>query len=923
MEGSDRNLERHNDGEELGPPLDADWRDDWEPGENDSPLLDTRLFPPTQERGIAPEPLSMGWRFRHRRRVNLVLALKNGSPILTSAKRYEQYEAARAELSSPDYLFHDEAQQDADALLAQLLVPDCASTRRMTPLIEGSRIYWGEGNQDGQPSELGFIVDHLPTDERELFESALADGKKINIGLVWGPKWKVTRFSDKRIHQFKYSRPESPDERAQAEADRKFLGSNYVVFTTVLLQHNHQGQLQLTEKVLAEANIGTKGGGRPTITRDWGHGPESFQIDRTLPGLISRHEAGDLNLTEEEYLYNQLGYLCDDVGRDDKRWVRQEFIKFAQSQLSPHYQVRQIRQFKFRLNPQGQVVTKDDSYQRQIEYPQPIRINVRQDGYLCNVLEHIAERSHLNRRLDKYRNFQTNVCPVFRAVFQQRGGAGVIEEIMRSEANRKRLLRKSRDHTLSNLAYLLYFLASDEDFKKNPFTPSGIYLAKLIIDGLQAKNDKLQEINSKRYVPLKPADWEAALKKVQRMLRREYFTLSPRASWVEKLSVHGPKRGPYHPWINNQPRYANTRFKRIVKIPKPLRGKRPRSISAFDIYPPVRTLREEQVELARIFIDYTRQIGEAGGMPTTYALFRDNHRRRIRQYHVSGNWIYNRARVLFKDPKTHQEHSSQNAIKALFALTNELLPQESHNQEDQKVLRAQLNYEALCEAAKRAHHLSGRMGEIFTHIALEAGFSQLLNIKHKHLAKHINCKITFENIDRRGHNHVLDVLQQERADSKRIVPDLIVSLADPATGEAAEMLVESKTYIKPVTRIEAQGIVDQYRPHLNTRKLILVLNSTRDNIRDGAYNLLESEGIIVTSAEDVARALEQADPQKYQLPDFVTEESLAQYYLNFVKHPTVFAERGQNHNILKIFEDIATSRAPLFDTGALISQLGK
>ncbi|OGB74252.1 hypothetical protein A2V68_00600 [candidate division Kazan bacterium RBG_13_50_9] len=906
---SESDTDRHRyEEEELGPPLD----DGLELGE-DYPKDDEGQFyrePAPWLRRRSPELLDSTLQFRRRRRTSLVLAKKYGEIILAPATKYKEYQRLVAEVSAPDCLFRAAADEIIGKLTDEILIIDDRDTHRLAPLIEGSRIQWEESIH-GQPSELGFMVERLPSEQRQLLEEALEAGEEIEISVLWGPKWKISRFDNGQVHQFNYPQIESSAEQLQAQAERKFLGSNYALFTKVSLARDTHQQLRLEEILVAEANIGTKGGGRPSIAADLGHGRELVQVDRTLPGLIRRHNEGDPLLTEEEYLYNQFPDLVDKVETRDKRWVREHFLRWVTDHVSSEHRVRKIKRFQFRFNTQGEVVTDDESFERRPEYFQPIRINVREDGYLCNVLEHIVERSHMLRRLDKYRNFADNY-PVFREVLMRDREEGVARTIFRTEAMVKRLLRRSQGKTLRNLAYLLYFFAADKEFAQGPF-PSGVELVRSIVEALKAENQRLYEKRSTRAQAITEEDWGGVVEKVREMLHPRYFALAQQARWVEKLSVHGPRRL-YSPRINHQPQYVGAQFKRLIKRPDPVAGRRPKRIFGFDIYPPEKTLKEHQVELANIFIDYVDQLGQENQMPNAYALHRDRKPRLIEGQMVDGNYIYNRARVLWRDPETQTERSSLHAIRSLFALAKRLLPEHARDPQKMAELEKLLDYEAVSQTAWESRHTTGRMGEIFVGLALKTNVAALLGIEE--LPAEVSCQILFANMDRHLGNHSdLPELNLGLPQKKMMIPDFILQLRDAASGEMVKMLLESKTYLKPITSTTAESIIKQYTRALEAGwGLLVVSNSPWEAVRQEAIDLFRQRNIILLCAEDVARALDTADPQKYRVPPHAQGRTLGEYYLKFSQHPGAFAAReidGElvNQQYAKIYRRILRDEA--------------
>ncbi|MFA5270031.1 MAG: hypothetical protein WC400_00170 [Patescibacteria group bacterium] len=870
---------------ELGPPRDLDDEELTPDYEALYPLETAPTTPVSEIRAPGVPEFLNGEPFRHRMRTVIDIQSVDNCVVVLPRSEFNQ---ALADYNLP--LFRDELLLPGNE---GLFWEHFRSTSKigkhfLPPYFEGRKIDWPEPN-DPQ-TELSFIINHLPATDRDQVERAIAADKRVTVSLIWGPKDKITRFNKRKIAHYQYPQPAPEDHDRAINQERGFYGANYLAFTKIQVEHDQAGNIRITEDLLAEANIGSKTGNYTQRDRQ---GNVVGKVDRTLPGLISGNLSGEEYLPPEHYLYNHCTDLVDEVPTEDKLWVRRHFIEWIKQNLDREYKVSHHWQPHFSFDSMGELSVSQRNGSK-IKYPKALRINVHMDGYLAHILMDLSKHDHAERRLEKYKLFESQYYPIFRRIFTEHGPEGLSKTILTNKEVAHYVLKRSRDQQLRNLSYLVYFFATDKELPDGPSFTAGLSTAEAIMSALETEYNRQAKGDNPQALDISTADWVATLRKVKEMLRPHYFSRRSDAHWLGELLVSEPTLF-YHPRMQPpQPNYVGVgkKFKRWVK-PAPnlaIRCQRPKKIWAFDILPPETTIGEHRDELARLFVEYVDQIDKEGMLPNTYALHRDREPRIIQGQEVDGNYFYNRGRVLWRDINTQEGQSSQYAIKRLFSHALTLLSRYTTDPTEQQRLRKLLDYESMSQISGELKHVTGKMGETFTLLAIETSLAKLLGIGE--LPDQLTYSIRFADIDHRYGDGVKAVTGLNRLikQKENIIPDFIIDLRDHATGESVSLLVDSKAYLKPITKDTAQNIVEHYQPLLDRgQKLIVVSHSPLSTINQQAIEVFAKSGVILCSGEDVARVLDTVSTERYQIPAGSNAKTLGEFYAGFSRHPGGFA----------------------------------
>jgi len=472
---------------------------------------------------------------------------------------------------------------------------------------EKPRVEWGSDAS----SKLSFVLRHLPPADRQAFESALDNGETVETSLIFGPKWHITHFGmNGHVEQFNYPGPQPDNISTQhytRATDRQFRGSNTVVFTTIETEHDTAGRLRIVERLVAEANIGTKSAQTVNVADPTSYHPgERVRVKRDLDSLHERYLSDDPTLQTPEYPYNQFRSLADSTDRSERRWVGPAFSRFLQTQLNTESYARQVVDRKWHIDKYGNAVFSPNNGQTRTEvrYKKAFRVNVARDGYLHRRLAYLTEESHKERRIHKLESVREKMYDAaLKVVVQERGVAGLVQEVWRSEANRRYFLKRSRDGDMRELSYLLYL--ATEDVGQNGDGETRLATALSMVEELvahgtalsqdaetknrdaaartirrnltelertrgkrgQALKDEVAEYlhsrpgqaeiarlarKSRRSNPLgddfawpKDKHWDGLRTRLRYMFRTNYFQ-PPSVSWHTELSIHGPKQGLHH-----------------------------------------------------------------------------------------------------------------------------------------------------------------------------------------------------------------------------------------------------------------------------------------------------------------------------------------------------------------------------------------
>lgn len=865
----------------------------------------------------APKLLNDKQPFRHREWLDLVIQRVGNKPIVMTPIEYKDYKQAMSCYKSPAPLFSEQAAKDEE-LAQSILGTRHPVVKQMQPNFDPERreFNWESANVH----ELKFIMDHLPPTELDQIRTAWRLGEPVNFRLVHGAKWKFGCFSDNQVHRFDRPQP------GLHESFKNFSGSNFVLFTKIGLADNH-GELCVTEELLAEANVGTKQGNRQTSVKSQIDN-DRIKVDRTLPGLIRRHYESDPELIEREYLCNQFKSLRDKVETtSDRKWIKKAWIGFLREQVPHGYLIRPLERSKLMFTKDRHVGVSHAEERNRLCYIDILRVSVATKGYLHEVLTEIKQRSHPLRRWEKLTDTQENIYPFFKQTFAEGGSLRVAEDIFRLPTLKKMFLTRNAAGELSNLAYLLYCFANDSELASSSDV-HGQALSSEIIDSLKKINEipadslRLKADKSSRLtrMPLEDMDWQKVSDKVRLMLRPNYFAPLPeQASWQELVSVRGPKHGLHHQLLRPpEPKHKHL-FKEVapvcqgedqpIKINTKPRTNREELTTAFDVQMPERKLSDEQATLADLFIDYCKMMADEGYWTTPYMVWRDNQPRRLGPKHdnlVTGRYLYNRARALFR-PTGQDRNHSRLAIQQFYALASQRLELRDLSAREREEISRQLDYEAMVSAENSGWQISGKMGEIFVHMALESDPKLLFG---KGVGEW-RGEITFENIDRKGQKRLFVDLNGPD-NPQLVIPDFMVRLNETVTGEMEEWLVEVKTYIKSLAQSDMEDILAKYQPCLaGRRRLCVIANSPSQFITPEARMMVEAIGGRIIGAEVVTEALRSIDRERYPLPQTWRGE-MADHYQRFTHHPAAFAIRLEHRNLMNVYEQIATEKNPLF-----------
>lgn len=929
---------------ELGPPLEIG--DDYE-------LSPSPATPHYYRNGRQPDYIDEfrktpeylnGQPYRRRCRTHLVLQQIHGRPVLLSHQRFKTAQALSADSLFAKQVTTGSVLADwADPLFNQ--VGD-ASERFYHPEInKQGGLHWTSSSR-----ELTFLTRHLKADAQTELNDAYANGEKVHFNFLWGPRWKISRFGD-QTRAYEWPRDNSLDD------PNDFRGSNFVAFTKIEVTRNADGELTVSEVLLAEANLYTKVGSTRISPRGGPRG--GIFLDRSLAGLKRRAEEGDIYLDESERLYNQAADLyASELSKSEEQWIRNALIDFLSDKVDRQgYSVKDTTSLDFKLDKTGDVIVDGNETNQEVRF-RPIRVNVKRDSYLDGILRRMGERSHAFNRFNKYTHFEAEVYPIFKAAIDQdlateatrvakyvashpgkqpqpRWQSDPREALARQLTHSEAMLNRFTTRSVNNLAYLLHIFSNDHSLDQ--YCQPGIGRAEQVLAVMRQINQRRANDNAKLHRPnFTDQHVQRCLDRLQEMQTPGWLPEEARSGLVLPISVDEPIAGVNHRRIvygeNNSNTAADDLFerRRNGKKPKPVRTQ-PSPITrenlvGFNVYPAKMTVGEVRTQLAEYGVEIIRALAREGDRPAIYALFMDPEPRPMPDGSElsPAQWI-NMLRRAFDTQRYTNGRSSKRAIEAGFQATSELAHRLAHNDPELANILEYFNYGSRLEATKESKAHSGAAGEIFTRIALNADLATMLGITE--MPEGVDYKITYIDRDRRRSkgrlnprerrklNQYLTEINAENPDSDHSIrPDFVVQVTDAITGEITELWFDSKAYIKKITPTAIQNLYDHYRPGLNQhRRLVVVAHSPTRRITPEAQMVAHSLGVIIVGSDAVAAALTKADPEQ------LTNQhlgNLVEEYHRFKEHPSAFAENPDNRAGVATCEHLLdlqhTLHGPLF-----------
>lgn len=928
--------------EDLGPPLDLDALGNEQLHSDYGEMVhtsftDTGFFDELRQ---TPEYLNEQ-PYRRRQRTNLVLQKINGHPVLLSERRLKQ-----AEEISQKSLFSQQISNEPEWENRLFDQSGDTSERFYHPEIgKNDGLQWKSNSR-----ELTFLIRHLDTDRQKELGEAYSKGEKIKIRLLWGPRWKITRFGDE-TKLYEWPRDDGIDD------PNDFRGSNFVVFTKVSVERDTTGELVISEKLLVEANLFTKTGS--TRIHPKGSSRDGVFLDRSIEGLKRRAEEGDIYLTESERLYNQAVDLHEDeLSRSDEQWIRNGFIDFMSGALDRHtYSVKGASNMRFRLNGEGEVVIDGDDMNHEVRFS-PVRVNVKKGGYLARVLQKIVEQSHALNRNRKYSQFQNQIYPVFKEAIEQslarelarniqngeNGLSGDSTENTRWQAQPHAVLARQLTHSKAmlsrfiprsssrNLGYILHFFSKDSDFDQ--YYDTDVEREALVFEAIRKINQQRRNTDLFR-AHFNDEYIKGCLDRIAAMKKQDWLPKDVHSGLVLPISVDEPTLGVnrkrIRPDSTNKPNNLDL-FKKSKEDKSLTNGYRYLApvqrdhLIGFDIYPAQMSVDQVRNQVARYGVDIIQTLVNEGDRPAIYALYMDSKQRTMSDgSKVSPSQWVNMLRRVFDTKRYTDGRSSRHAIESGFKATAELARQMAEEDSSLVGILEYFDYQSRLEATKESKAYSGLAGEVFTRIALNADLATVLGVSE--IPESIDYKIVYIDRDRSHQKSKLSVHERKRLnsyisevnsqnpDSEHIVrPDFIVELRDTHTHEISELWFDSKAYIKKVTPVAIGNLFEHYQPALNHhRKLVIVAHSPMERITKEAWDMASSLGVIIVGSDAIAKALARVDDHRVSNPDM---RDLVAEYLKFKDHPSAYSEDLAKRAGIRACEELLDLRhasfGPLF-----------
>ncbi|MFA5967097.1 MAG: hypothetical protein WC805_01085 [Patescibacteria group bacterium] len=829
--------------------------------------------PPMEGLPIIPPPLDKDLLFRRQMRLNFTLVttdqgiLFKHKSTITPADQRLLYE-------------HDPAVPTG--------LPEDKWEEKFQPQEEGDNLFW-------RNNEMAFIIDNLSDKQRKELEQSFMDGEQVHFSFIYGPKQKITKFDGKYSPAI-YVTPDS----AQKAVCGLFPGANYAAFTKMILTYNDKAELCITEKLMAEINVGTKTGswsGEKLLP--WMGGKVPLHYCRDLPSLINRNQNGEPGLPEIDRLHNQPRKLFENgLSKKDKRWIREGLFAWLDQTLDKNnYLLKNHYLPTFILNknkePVGQGHEKADTA---VNFSRPLRLNVKAGGYLEKVLRNQAELTHLNRRARKLEHFTTEVYPAFKTGLISHGEISELaRQLTRSSYNIDILFN---DKYQNNLAYLLYFFETDPDPQiealLGPNGSRGNERAEQIWQAILQRNQALAEKKSRFAQDKNYLDslYQSSMAKIAKMTTDSaYMQLAELISTAHQINVSGPIKGPHHPHLQF-PALEKDQLAIAMDGTLKLQGKlsrsnvklskEPRKIVGFDISPKMESLQFYQDMLAKNMAFYALSLAREGGALSSHFMWNDTQPRETPWGTIiTGRDMYTLGRKLHRTPGKHKhKESSLISLSAAIEYASKFIEVVATTEPDKELLIKTLDYAAYCRNAREHAKDAGDVGEIFTHLVLEKRPEELLKGAIKNPDQ--PCQLVYADLIRTAITEYKiweNRLALEHPEGKKTRPDFIVTVGDQ------EILIDSKSWIKNFTVEDVKEIYRTYAPHLQQpgRQLVIIWNSLTEKIKPEAIEKVNELGIHLVTCDTMCAVLTKIDMET------TAGESLAADYAKFVKNGTAFA----------------------------------